>query len=284
MSTAPHAGHVHNAEANGDPTRTLTLRRRFEGEMGRRFRRLKGLIRTTVGYENDAFGLAANAEPADTFDFPTDPAKQEAFMRWLRNALGDEIVEVEGFAGVRQGRHYTAKYVRASYARAIKDAGSKLRAEGLDVPVEDVETMFNLPVHEQSLQRLYTRTYENLEGISGPTAKAVREELTQGFVEGVNPNEMARRLNDRVDAIGLNRARTLARTETIHSHAEGTLDRFQRAGVENVSLQAEWLTAGDLRVCELCAARAGDVLPLREARGLIPLHPMCRCAWSPVVS
>lgn len=302
--SATHAGHAHNAELNRDPTRTTTLRRRFAQDLGGRFQTLRRLVNQTVR-ENDAFGLTANADPVEVFDFPTDPQKQQAFMRWLRNSMADEIVEVEGFTGVRGGRHYTAKYVRASYARAIKDAGAKLRAEGMDVPVEDIETMFNLPVHERSLQRLFTRTYDNLDGITGPTAQAVRQELTAGFVEGVNPNEMARRINGRVDAIGLNRARTLARSEVISAHAHGTLDRYERMGVGRVTIRSEFSTAGDDLVCPLCGSIEGETVTLDTARNGTwefetedealahlegeypfnpPVHPNCRCSWLPVVS
>jgi hypothetical protein len=40
-------------------------------------------------------------------------------------------------------------------------------------------------------------------------------------------------------------------------------------------------TAGDDRVCKICLAAAEDTYTLDEARGLIPLHPRCRCAWVP---
>lgn len=172
--------------------------------------------------------------------------------------------------------------------------------------------MFNLPVHESSLRRLYTRTYENLDDITEPTARAIRQELTRGFVEGVNPKEMASRINDRVDAIGLNRARTLARTEIVNAHSLGTLDRYERLGVRMVTIEAEWLSAGDENVCPICLSLEGRTWTVQEARtGTItledgdvrefvpegrsisnftgqfpvrpPAHPSCRCAFSPVV-
>jgi SPP1 gp7 family putative phage head morphogenesis protein len=73
----------------------------------------------------------------------------------------------------------------------------------------------------------------------------------------------------------------LARTEIIRAHAEGTLNNFELAGLENVELQAEFLTAGDDRVCPICSALSGKIYSIKEARGIIPVHPNCRCTWLP---
>ena len=70
-------------------------------------------------------------------------------------------------------------------------------------------------------------------------------------------------------------------TQGIHAHSEGQLDSFEKLGVEEVGVMAEWITAGDDRVCERCAVLEGAVLKVKEARGLIPRHPNCRCAWLP---
>jgi hypothetical protein len=40
-------------------------------------------------------------------------------------------------------------------------------------------------------------------------------------------------------------------------------------------------TAGDDRVCKICLAASEDSYSLDEARGLLPLHPRCRCSWEP---
>lgn len=308
MSTS----HAHTqAHANAafpsdtDPTGTKTLReRRFIPELNRRFRRVRGLVRTTVGYENDAFGLRANAEPVEVFDFPTNPEKRRAFERWLNQALRDEVLEPTDLIGIRNGEHYTATYVRDSYSKALIDAGRRLREQGVDIEQQDVETMFKMPVHRSSLKRLYTRTYGNLEDITDDGAQSVREALTEGFADGHNPNKMATRINKEVEQLNISRARVLARTETINNYSIGTLDRYQRAGVGMVRVDAEWSTAGDRRVCPICETLEGRVMTIDEARNgnfefepaegqpaslagtyqiRPPAHPSCRCALLPVV-
>ncbi|RPI64644.1 MAG: phage head morphogenesis protein, partial [Planctomycetaceae bacterium] len=77
---------------------------------------------------------------------------------------------------------------------------------------------------------------------------------------------------------------TLARTEIIHAHAESTLNRFEEFGIDGVMGQAEWSTSGDGLVCPRCAAVGGKIYSLSDARGMLPMHPNCRCAWLPVLS
>lgn len=312
MSTTSHGYAcrlLQNADGRqADPTGTRTIReRRFVPELRRRFRRVRGLVRTTVGYENDALQLAGNAEPADVFDFPTDAQKEAAFQRWLQQALEDEVLAPVGTMATRNGQHYTAKYVRAAYSKALRDADRRLKQEGIQVPGSDesIEATVRAPIHERTLQRLYTRTFENLEGITDDTAVVLRDELTRGLAEGKNPREVARRLTGELETITRTRADVLARTETINAYTEGTLRRYEEMGADAVTVTAEWSTAGDNRVCPICETLEGQTFTIREARTETfeftpgeddieslageypvkpPAHPQCRCAFLPAVS
>jgi len=75
----------------------------------------------------------------------------------------------------------------------------------------------------------------------------------------------------------------MARTELANAYAEAQLDAFQQLGIDEVGVLAEWLTAGDDRVCELCGSLEGRTFTVEEARGMIPQHPQCRCAWLPAI-
>ena len=44
---------------------------------------------------------------------------------------------------------------------------------------------------------------------------------------------------------------------------------------------AEWSTAGDDMVCPSCGELEGVIMTVKEARGLLPYHPNCRCSWIP---
>lgn len=70
---------------------------------------------------------------------------------------------------------------------------------------------------------------------------------------------------------------------TISAHAEASLNAYEEAGVQGVQTEAEWLTAGDSRVCPDCRRMEGRVFEISKARGMIPLHPQCRCSFIPVI-
>ena len=274
--------HVHARKRDSDrhdPTKTTTLRRRFQAEAYRRFRKLKGRIRKVIE-EEDGFGLKTNR-----FEFRRDDEKIGAFMEWLRQAQREEILDVrEGIPSSRAGAQaWSAVYIESAYQRGIAQAAAEMRGQGAQVSERWVDAAFNREIHADRLGIAYTRTFEELRGITEAMDQQISRELARGLAEGRNPRAIASAINNRVDKVGLTRARTLARTEVINAHAEATLNAYEEAGVEGVDALAEFSTAGDDDVCEECAALEGNVRPLADARGLIPVHPNCRCAWLPVV-
>ncbi len=107
--------------------------------------------------------------------------------------------------------------------------------------------------------------------------------LAEGLARGDGPMAIARELAEAVEGVGIMRARTLARTEIIRAHADASLSSYREAGLEGVSVQAEFSTARDDAVCPECEALEGQVFSLDAAQGIIPVHPNCRCAFLPVV-
>lgn len=274
-----------------DPTRTKTLReRQFIPAFTRRLWALKGVIRETVGYANDALGLrqeataaADDVEPADSFEFETDAGAREAFMAWLNKQIAAGVLEPASDGRVRNGEHYTAHFVRSAADRGWADAADRLRKRGHDVTEEGLRSSFDKPMNVKQLEKSYKRVFSDLKNISRAMQAAIRGELTRGLAEGVNPRVMARRLNGRVDAIGINRAKTLARTEVIRNYNDFALDRYESEGVEEVGVEVEFLTAQDDRVCKECEKFDGRQFTIDGARGVIPKHPNCRCTYTPIV-
>lgn len=285
-----------NATASGDPTNTHSLRQAFLAEIRRRFRRARGLIRETVGYENDALDLAANADAKDSFEFDSDPGRAEAFYVWLAKTLREEILEPVQPSTLTRAEHWTAEYIRRAYLAGWNQGTGLLFQRGASVRNRDDETIFNLPVPQRQLQRLYTRTFENLQDITEDAADTIRDELTTGLAKGENPRKIARRLTDELRSIQRTRAETLARTEISRSHATATLDRYEDAGVDVVS-HGEWSTASDDDVCPVCLALEGVEATTDEMRDttfemegvgyevrlMPPAHPNCRCVIYPTV-
>ena len=304
MSTAaPSHTHAHSIAANeqtrGDPTRTKTLRRTYSQKLRGHLGRLSAAIRQGV-VKRDAFGLRAarNADPEPLPSFTATPSgqRQDAFMRWLRRQEERGILEEVS----RNGN----TYVRQAYSRGVDHADAHLNKAGVEVPESALEETFNRPVHQQSLQRLFSAQYSELEGVTEAMNQEIGRELADGFSRGQNPTTIARRITDRVSTIGKTRAETTARTGVIKAHSEATLNRYEEAGVRGVTVRAEWSTAGDSRVCPVCATLEGQTWTIEKARtetfryeasdaepssltGEYPVkppsHPRCRCSLLPAI-
>lgn len=305
MSTT-HDHHAHLAQVSGDPTHTEGIREQFLKQVRRRFKVVRGDIRRVAGYDEDRFNLkqdAALADPEDIERFPTDAGKTRAFTEWLREKLNAEILEPVDREAVRNGEHWTGTYIRSAYARGWENAIDRLEEAGVDVDASDRD-IFDLGVPQRQLRRLYTRTFENLESVTEEAAPQVRDILTQGLADGWNPRKMADKLSEEVRTLQHTRAEVLARTEVINSYAEATLDRYERAGTDGVTVSGEFATADDDRVCPICESIAGTEYAtdaMREATFAFepseaepdhlvgeypvkpPVHPQCRCAILPVV-
>lgn len=274
--------------ASKDPTQTITLRNRYEAAFYRRFRRVKGLIRTTVE-ENDALriGDASRrgrlAQPRDDFRFEENAQKQAAFEQWLQTAIEEEILQPVGETALLQGQHYTGSFVRATVRKAIELARNRLRQAGFDFPESDVDAVLNRPIHQETLRTMYRRHFRALEGVTQEMDRQMSRTLTEGFAQGYHPRKMASELNDRIDKIGITRARAVAQTEVIRTHATSTLDSYERSDTESVVKESEFSDSDDERVCEDCEDLDGTTYTVDEARGVIPVHVNCRCGWLPVI-
>lgn len=277
--------------AQRDPTRTATLRGQYAAAARGRFVKVKKLVRESV-VDNDALALDPGrrlsilARAAHRYDFPSDPAgKAQAFMDWLMQAADDEILEVTQRDGRRISAHsaWQNVYVRAAYSKAIDGADKELFRAGVKVPEGEIWAMFRQPMHANTLALLFTRNFDELRGITEAMGQAIARELAMGLAKGLGAAQIARLLNARVDKIGIHRATLLARTEIIRAYAEASLNRYEEMGIGEVIGEVELATAGDQRVCPICKSLRGRTYTIAEARGIIPVHPQCRCAWKPVI-
>lgn len=279
-----------------DPTQTTMVRWAFEREVNRRFAELRRLVQAAV-VDNDVLGLASSPGPRvhveiprpGAFAFSRTDRKISSFMEWLRLAAQDNILDVR--LGVPMARAaetaWSNVYIQSAYQRGLAQAANELRGQGVSVSDRYIDGAFLRPFHVDRAGIAFTRTFDELRGVTEAMDQQISRVLAQGLVEGRGPMDIARSLNDRVDKIGRTRARTIARTEVISAHAEATLNTYDEAGVLGVRVMAELATAQDDAVCEECMAletqTAAGPISIDDARGLIPVHPNCRCAILPVV-
>ena len=154
-----------------------------------------------------------------------------------------------------------------------------------DIPVTDeaINIDFNRSIHADRAGVLYTRAYNDLKGITETMDAQISRVLAEGIVSGDNPRIIAKEIAGRISAIGIHRATLLARTEVIRAHHLAAVQTYRNYGIEGVQVVAEWNTAGDARVCELCSPLDGKIFTLDRIENMIPVHPQCRCGMLPVV-
>lgn len=269
-----------------DPTNTGVIVGAMEAEIARRFEELKSVVWQTIVGDN-ALGLSVNITSAGTarWAFGRSDAKAAGFMQWLLGAAS------EGILGIKYGTpiasaastSWSRIYIDAAYHSGMQQSASRLVAAGAKVAETWIDGAFRRPIHAEASALVYTRTYESLQNVTEVMADQMREVLTNGMAQGWGMEKIAAALVDRVDKIGVTRSRTIARTEIIAAHAESTLNSYEEARIEGVEVEAEWTATMDNVVCPYCRDMQGRRYSISEARGMIPAHPNCRCAFLPAI-
>jgi SPP1 gp7 family putative phage head morphogenesis protein len=286
---APSTEALAQSPADVDPTRTVTLRDRYAARLRGRFGAINTEIRAGVR-DRDVFGLQNSGEALASplpSRFPERQDRQiETFDAWLQRQMDAEVL-----TAISSDEN---QFVRSGYEAGLRHADTAARADGVDVPDGDVFATIERPIHRDELQLAYTRDYSELEGITQAVSQQSTRTLAEGLAAGEGPRDIARRLTDRVDAIGKTRATALARTSVIDTFNSAALARYEELGIDGVTVQAEWKTAGDNRVCDICQSLEGRTWSIEEARSETvdvaghsdipvkpPAHPRCRCAIIP---
>lgn len=259
--------------------------------MVRRFKELRKRILQQI-LEMEGFGaLDEPIRNRGQFDFPRSNEKVAAFMDWLRQeqqAGGINLVMPETARIGAIDDRWANVYIDTAYQQGIRRGRAELKKQGIDTLDDTDPTQalkgFNNPVHADRVGLAYTRVYSDLNGITAEMDKQISRVLAQGIAEGLNPREMARQIVDRVDKIGITRARALARTETVRAHHQANIQEFKNAGIEEVEVVAEWVTAGDDRVCPICEPLNGKIYTIDAAEGMLPRHPNCFVAGTNIAA
>lgn len=277
----------------GGPTPTTTAQKQFAQRLRGVLSRINAQIREAI-IKRDLFGLRDEAliddVPNNIFEVDTTRTAVLGFLRWLRNQLDNNFLEVVG-----EDRN---QFLRRAYAAGIRNVTNQLEDEAVGFAPTDAEELLGRPFHRSELQTLFARTYENLVSVRDDVTQAVRDELLTGFRDGENPTKIARSLTDRVDSIGKHRSTMIARSEVINAYSSGTLNRVRELNQERpetadgqvVTSHGEWDAAmGQPNTCPFCRAVNGTPLTTSEMatttvqfRGDVyrlkpPAHPNGRC-------
>lgn len=241
-----------------DPTKTTTLRARYDAAMQTRLNRVWRDVRRYVR-QVDQVEPAAFAEVLD-----------QSFRRRVLGTLDANGLEIVGQDGAWQRR-----FLDQAYGRGLRRAGTL----GRMVTGQRADLSPNSAIALLRRDNLYTRNVLALEKLGADTARRMGDALTARLGEGLAGEDLVAGLEPT-----FNRSRTqgtqLARTETVFAFNEASLDGFQAQGINALIPQVEFTTAGDQRVCAEClelsrrdAAGLGPgIFTISAARDIIPVH------------
>jgi len=287
-------------EDYNDPTHTQTLRKAYTRDFLNRVNYVLAsvicMIKEPYAIEPPANAhIVANASPPPTlpktgekFQFMTKPQKAASFKKWIDTQVKAKLQQTDTFdIELPWNAKYLTQAYRAGAARAYTDTNVS-RKRGL-APTKEfmakskdqfLRSITSGPVAMNKLKMLYSRSFTDLEGISSVMSTKMGRILADGLVNGLSTKEIAANLTNDIKNMSYKRAEMIAHTEIIHAHAEGQLDSYENLGVEQVTATLEIHTAGDKKVCKKCRHAAERYYTIEQARGILPIHSWCRCAWN----
>lgn len=108
----------------------------------------------------------------------------------------------------------------------------------------------------------------------------IEQMLSQEFVRGRGPDDIARDFADRLN-VSYSNAQRLIRTEINYISNKGSLQAYKDTGIVE---KYRYLATLDSRTSDICRELDGEVFEIKEAKvgvNLPPLHPYCRSTTVP---
>jgi hypothetical protein len=249
------------------------------------------------------------------YAFATSAEKLTAFTKWVQEQSklyllsggqdGYDVVNGPPMSIHGNDTWWASKYLISGYKKGMTRAAQEMRKAGLkeykniifteDQPIETgINALFNMPIHADRARLLFTRTYEDLKGVTDSMSRKMGQVMADAVIAGDAPDTVAKEMYEILDG-NKARARMIARTEIIRAHNTGSINTYRQAGIDGVEVVAEVITVAGgkaelydaLHVCpdcqELEERSRKKPLSLEEAEVAIPVHPNCRCMTIPRV-
>jgi hypothetical protein len=291
-------GRNHFADASTlmrrDPTQTYDLRRRFAATLDRKWNVLASVLSRAIADE-DRWGLASTT--SRSVGIIQQSGSQVKDFQAFTDAALDHVILGD------DRDHWIGAFITQAFERGWKRA--------------EMQVGETFPVAYDRASVITALTVTELQGAMEAVSQQVVRAFSHGLLQHDKPRKVAAAVKDVILRIGRTRSRATSDAQIVRAHAEATLDVFELAGVPTVGLVPEHirrprvldadepsartvqrirrgaarlerlgllevLTAGDDDVCEECEDLADSgPYTVAQARGLIPAHPHCRCAFVP---
>lgn len=236
-------------------------------------------------YTWEDYGIRSNHKSTDRM-----LEKLTDFINWLKEQVNKGLIEIGEFDQIGSGAksEWTNKFIVDSYKR--KELQSRYGVE---------KGAFNAPFHIDRVGLIFTQVFSDLKGITEPMDAVISRILAQGMADGEGPVSLARKIEAAINGTGLGdlgitnefisnaiisakkQSKMIAHTEMMRAYHKSSMQDFKNWRELGIDTKAEWKTAGDNRVCDLCNALEGRIFTVEEVENMIPLHPECRCIALP---
>lgn len=163
--------------------------------------------------------------------------------------------------------------------RAVEKFGAKLVKDITAGTRDGINTYIKHGIKEGYSMPKIARDLRPLVGLTGKQTQSVinyRRLLTEKRPD-LKPVQIDRVVMKYTAKTHRQRMETIARTETARAQNIGYVQGLEQVGVEEAQFQIS------PSACEECIALDGTIYPVKEAAGIIPVHPRCRCAMLPVI-
>ena len=278
-----------------DPTLTLTLRNRLTSAYSRRFKSISSKLKKSIVADNFFGGRKiSNNKKTDItlneYEYPVSSQKVNEFMAYVNSLIEADIFEraIVFQAGNLNQQIWSNTYIYTAYRSGLERSRADLSRMGFSQFTSGAQfsigAFLTAPVHIDALRTAYTRQYDTLRGITTEMSSQISQILTTGIAEGRSPLELARKIDNRIEKIGITRAKRLARTEIVRAHNIAAINNYRQLDtLITDDLQVQWWSSLDERVRSLHRIWHGEIISFTEATRRIG-EPNCRCAVLPYIS
>ena len=272
-----------------NPSKTKTLTESWFRDINKRWSEFQSKVVSELKSENK---ISVNEKEI----FSMSPSQVRVYMQFYSNLVSELLI------GTNEAPNWQAKYQLDSYMRSVARARADLIAQGLSLEPTLQESAFAMelspeqftaiptlgvaatttlaPIHADSLEFLFSRSYSTLKGWTDKMEVETRQILTDAVSQGKGITETVNEMTARIN-VSKSRAQVIARTEIIQAYQIGSINEVERSS-EEVGEEQElfWISALLVgRTRDLHWNWHGDRISIKEARRRIGVSPWnCLCA------
>jgi SPP1 gp7 family putative phage head morphogenesis protein len=241
--------------------KALTVIPRMQREYGVQFKQLQKLKK-----ELAEKSIVTNKKPVLSDIDILECEEIEKNIKKIENSLVSEIdriiAELEHQEIQSKLRSIVRRYTGQTYTKGAQKAVADLRRARYEI------SFAYTPSDLKAVEMMIDHNLIEIKGLEEYLKKEVMRVLSTGMLEGRSNDKIARDLVDRVGIVK-DRAMMTARTETIRSYNQASIERYKSAGLT----QWRWISAMDERICPECESLDNKIFDFGEEQP--PLHPNC---------